>query len=86
MAIVRENVDIGPHVVHNSELLEQGIYRLTGEMSEIIILSPVSRIQPCLNIRITSMSILQLQPNPLFEPDRIRIDTAHGTGSRLPYC
>jgi hypothetical protein len=65
MVIVRENVDIGPHVVHNHrESLEQGIYRLTGEKSEILVLSLVSRIQLCLNIRIPSMSILQLQPNP----------------------
>jgi hypothetical protein len=65
MVIVRENVDIGHHVVHNHrEPLEQGIYRLTGETSEILVLSPVSRIQLCLNIRIPSMSILQLQPNP----------------------
>jgi hypothetical protein len=65
MVIVRENVDIGPHVVHNHrEPLEQGIYGLTREMSEVILLSPVSRIQPCLNVRIPSMSILQLQPIP----------------------
>jgi hypothetical protein len=65
MVIVRENVDIRPHVVHNHrEPLEQGIYRLTGEMSEMLVLSSVHRIQLCLNIRITSMSILQLQPNP----------------------
>jgi hypothetical protein len=65
MVIVWENVDIGPHVVHNHrEPLEQGIYRLTGEMSEILVLYPVSRTQLCLNIRIPNMSILQLQPNP----------------------
>jgi hypothetical protein len=65
MVIVWDDISIGPHVVHNHpELLEQGIYGLTREMSEVLILSPVSRIQPCLNIRIPSMSILQLQPNP----------------------
>jgi hypothetical protein len=31
-------------------------------MSEILILSLVSRIQPCLNIRITSMSIFSSNP------------------------
>jgi hypothetical protein len=52
------------HVVHNHhEPLEQGVYRLTGKMSEILVLSLISRIQPCLNIRIPNMSILQLQPN-----------------------
>jgi hypothetical protein len=39
MVIVREDVDIGPHVVHNHcEPLEQGINRLTREMSEVLIL------------------------------------------------
>jgi hypothetical protein len=65
MIIVREDVDVGPHVVHNHcESLEQGIYRLTGEMSEILVLSSASRIQLCRNIRIPSMTILSLQPDP----------------------
>jgi hypothetical protein len=64
MFIIRKDVDIVPHVAHNHrEPLEQGIYGLTGEMSEVLVLSPVSRIQPCLNICIPSMSILQLQLN-----------------------
>jgi hypothetical protein len=62
MVIVRQDVNIGPHVVHR-EPLEQGINRLTVEMSEVLVLSLVSRIQPCLNVSIPSMSILQLQPN-----------------------
>jgi hypothetical protein len=33
-------------------------------MSEIIVLSPVSRIQPSLNLSVPSVSILQLHPNP----------------------
>jgi hypothetical protein len=33
-------------------------------MSEILVLSPVGRIQSCLNIHIHSISILLLQPNP----------------------
>jgi hypothetical protein len=33
-------------------------------MSEIFVLSPVSSIQPCLNIRNPIMNILQLQPDP----------------------
>jgi hypothetical protein len=62
--IVRENVNIGTHVVHNHrEPLEQGIYGLTRKMSEVLVLSPIGRIQLCLNISIPSMSILQLQPN-----------------------
>jgi hypothetical protein len=65
MVIVREDVNVGSHVVHNHrEPLEQGIYTLTREMTEILVLPPVSRIQPCLNIHIPSMSILQLQPDP----------------------
>jgi hypothetical protein len=65
MVIVREDVHISPHVVHNHhEPLKQGINRLTGEMSEVLVLSPVGRIQMCLNFSIFSMSILQLQPNP----------------------
>jgi hypothetical protein len=38
MVIVREDVDVGPHVVHtNCEPLEQGINRLAGEMSEVLV-------------------------------------------------
>jgi hypothetical protein len=42
--IVREHGHISPHVVHNhSEPLEHGIYGLAGEMSEVLVLSPVGR-------------------------------------------
>jgi hypothetical protein len=42
MIIVREHIHIGPHVVHNHrEPLKQGIDGLTGEMSEVFVLSPV---------------------------------------------
>jgi hypothetical protein len=55
MIIVREHVHIGPFC----EPLKQGIDGLTGEMSEILILSPVSRILPSLNLSISNMSFLQ---------------------------
>jgi hypothetical protein len=59
MVIVWEDVNIGPHLFHNHhEPLKLGINRLTGEMSEVLILSLVSRIQSCLNISIPNMSIL----------------------------
>jgi hypothetical protein len=60
MIIVREHVHIGPHVVHhNGEPLKQGIDGLTREMSEILVLSPVSHIHPSLNLGIPNMSFLQ---------------------------
>jgi hypothetical protein len=64
MIIIREHVHIGPHVVHNHrEPLKQGIDGLTGEMSEVLILSPVGRIHPSLNLGIPNTSLLQHQPN-----------------------
>jgi hypothetical protein len=64
MIVVREHVHIGPHVVHNHrEPLKQGIDGLTGEMSEVLVLSPVGRIHPCLNLGIPNMSLLQHRPN-----------------------
>jgi hypothetical protein len=65
MVIIREHDHIGPHVVHNHhETLKYGIYGLTKEMSEILLLSPVGRKEPSLNLSIPSISILQLLPNP----------------------
>ena len=65
MIIVWEDVHIGSHVVHNDrKSLEKGIDGLAGEMSEVLVLSPVSRVHPSLNLSIPSMSILQLLPNP----------------------
>jgi hypothetical protein len=65
MVIIREYDHISHHVVHNHrEPLKHGINRLTGEMSEILILSPVGRKEPSLNLSVPSMSILQLLPNP----------------------
>jgi hypothetical protein len=65
MIIVWEHSHIGSHVVHNhSEPLEHGVYGLTGEMSEVLVLSPISRKQASLNLTIPSMSILQLLLNP----------------------
>jgi hypothetical protein len=64
MIIVREHVHIGPHVVHNHrEPLKQGIDGLTGEMSEVLLLSPVGRIHPSLNLGIPNMILLQHQPD-----------------------
>jgi hypothetical protein len=60
MIIIREHVHIGPHVVHHySEPLKQGIDGLTMEMSEVLVLSPVSRIHLSLNLGISNMSFLQ---------------------------
>jgi hypothetical protein len=64
MIIVREHVHIGPHVVHNHrEPLKQGIDGLAGEMSEVLVLSPVSRIHPSLNLGIPNLRFLQHRPN-----------------------
>jgi hypothetical protein len=65
MIIVREHDHISPHVVHNHhEPLEHGIYGLTGEMREVLVLSPVGCKEPSMNLSVPSMSILQLLPNP----------------------
>jgi hypothetical protein len=68
MIIVREHIHIGPHVVHhNREPLKQGIDGLIGEMSEVFVLSPVSRIHPSLNLGVSDMSFLQHRPNSTSE-------------------
>jgi hypothetical protein len=60
MIIVREHTHISPHVVHHNRIpLEQGIDGLTKEMSEILVLSLVSRAHPSLNLSISYMSFLQ---------------------------
>jgi hypothetical protein len=65
MIIVWEYDHIGSHVVHhNRKPLEKGVNELTGEMSEVLLLSPVSRVHPSLNLSIPNVSILQLLPNP----------------------
>jgi hypothetical protein len=65
MIIVWEHDHIGSHVVHHDcKPLEKGIDGLAREMSEVLVLSPVSRVHPSLNLSIPSMSILQLLPNP----------------------
>jgi hypothetical protein len=65
MIIVREHGHISPHVIHNHrEPLEHRVYGLTREMSEVIILSPVSRQQPSLDLTVPNMSILKPLPNP----------------------
>jgi hypothetical protein len=64
MIIIREHVHIGPHVVHhNREPLKQGIDGLTGEMSEVLVLSPISRIHPSLKLSISNMSFFQHHTN-----------------------
>jgi hypothetical protein len=60
MIIVLEHIHIGPHVVHNHrEPLKQSIDGLAGAMSEVLVLSPVSRIHPSLNLGIPNMRFLQ---------------------------
>jgi hypothetical protein len=64
MIIVRENSHIGSLVVHDhSELMEHGVYGLTREMSEILLLSLVGCKQASLHLIVPSMSVLQLLPN-----------------------
>jgi hypothetical protein len=64
MVIIRDHDHISPHVVHDHcETLKHGIYGLTGEMSEVLVLSLVGRKEPSLNLSIPGMSILQLLPN-----------------------
>jgi hypothetical protein len=65
MVIIRYHGHISPHFVHNNrEPLKHGINRLSWEMSEILVLSPVSRKESSLNLSVPAMSILQLLPNP----------------------
>jgi hypothetical protein len=45
------------YTVNNRKPLEQGISQLTREMSEVLVLSPLSRIYLSLNLSISSMSI-----------------------------
>jgi hypothetical protein len=49
---------------HNQrEPLKQGIDGLTWKMSEVLVLSPVGRIHPSLNLGIPNMSFLQYRPD-----------------------
>jgi hypothetical protein len=65
MVIIREHGHISPHVVHDHhETLKHAIYGLTGEMSEVLLLSSVGRKEMSLNLSVPGMSILQLLPNP----------------------
>jgi hypothetical protein len=53
MVIIREHNHTSPHVVHDHrEMLKHGIYGLTGEMSEILVLSPVGRKEMSLNLSV----------------------------------
>jgi hypothetical protein len=64
MVIIREHDHISPHVVHDHhETLKHGIYGLTGEMSEVLVVSLIGRKETSLNLSILGMSILQLLPN-----------------------
>jgi hypothetical protein len=64
MVIVWQHGHISPHVVHNhSEALKHGVNGLTGKMSEILILHPVSREQARLHLIVLTMSYLELLPN-----------------------
>jgi hypothetical protein len=54
MVIIREHGHISPHIIHDHrEMLKQGIYGLTGEMSEVLVLSPVGRKEPSLNLSVS---------------------------------
>jgi hypothetical protein len=65
MVIIQEHDHISPHIVHDHrETLKHDIYGLTREMSEVLVLSPVGRKEPRLNLSVPDMSILQLLPNP----------------------
>jgi hypothetical protein len=65
MVIIREHNHISPHVVHDHhEPLKHGINRLTGEMREILALSPVGCKEPSQNLSVPGMSILQLLADP----------------------
>jgi hypothetical protein len=65
MVITREHDHIGRHVVQDHRgTLKHGIYGLTGEMREVLLLSPVGRKEPSLNLSVPGMSSLQLLPNP----------------------
>jgi hypothetical protein len=65
MVIIREHGHISPHVVHDHcETLKHGIYGLTGEMSEVLVLSPVGHKELSLNLSVPDMGIPQLLPNP----------------------
>jgi hypothetical protein len=46
---------------NHREPLKQGIDGIIGEMSEVLVLSPVGRIHPSLNLGIPNMSLLQHQ-------------------------
>jgi hypothetical protein len=53
MVIIQEYGHISPHVVHDyRETLKHGIYGLTGEMSEVLVLPPVGRKEPSLNLSV----------------------------------
>jgi hypothetical protein len=61
MVIIREHDHISPRVVHDHrETLKHGIYGLTEEMSEVLVLSPVGRKELSLNLSVPGMSIHQL--------------------------
>jgi hypothetical protein len=65
MVIIWENDHISPHVFHDHrEMLKHGIYGLTRETSEVLLLSLVGRKEPSLDLSVPGMRILQLLPNP----------------------
>jgi hypothetical protein len=65
MVIIREHGHISTHVVQDHrETLKHGIYGLTREMSEVLVLSPIGHKEPSLNPSVPGLSILQLIPNP----------------------
>jgi hypothetical protein len=58
MVTIREHGHISPHGFHDHhEMMKHGIYGLTGVMSEVLVLSPVGRKEPSLNLSIPGMML-----------------------------
>jgi hypothetical protein len=65
MIIVRERGHISSHVVHkDNEPLEHGVHGIFRKISDFVVLSPIGCKQTGLNLNVSSVSILQLLPNP----------------------
>jgi hypothetical protein len=92
MVIIREHDHISAHVVHDHrETLKHGNDGLTGEMSEVLVLSPVGRKELSLNLSVPGMSILQLLPNLACQilcpnPFEFGFTQKTGTSSQPPCC
>jgi hypothetical protein len=94
MIIRQEHVHIGPHIVHyNREPLKQGIDGLTGEMSEVLLLSLSLSGRSHTSKPKAGHSQHELpstptrfyMPSARCAPDRSQADTKNETSSRPPY-